>query len=162
VTDSTADVRTFDRTTIALVVGDITAIPADAIVNAANSAFAAGGGVDGAIRAGAGPELSGEMRRRYPMGIPTGSAVSTGAYNLPARWVIHAVGPVWSGGGQDKLDLLRGAYRGVLAEASASAPGRSARPRSARARSASRLTRRPTSRSERWSTISWAIRRSSA
>ncbi len=115
--DADHDARTFGHSTIALVVGDITAIAADAIVNAANSAFAAGGGVDGAIRAAAGPELSGEMRRRYPTGIETGDAVSTGAYGLPARWVIHAVGPVWSGGGQDRLDLLRSAYRSVLAEA---------------------------------------------
>src|SRR5437773_8580023 len=88
-----------------LVVGDITRVAADAIVNAANSAFAAGGGVDGAIRRAAGPELSGEMRRRYPAGTPTGSAVATGAHAVPARWVIHAVGPVWGFGGQDKLDL---------------------------------------------------------
>lgn len=105
------------RSVVAVVQADITAGPADAIVNAANTAFAAGGGVDGALRAAAGPELSGEMRRRYPMGIPTGSAASTGAYNLPAHWVIHAVGPAWGAGGQDKLDLLRDAYRSLLAEA---------------------------------------------
>ena len=116
-TDSTTDSRTFGQSTVALVPGDITAIPADAIVNAANSALAAGGGVDGAIRAAAGPELSGEIRRRYPTGTPTGTAVSTDAYGLPARWVIHAVGPVWGMGGQDKLDLLASAYRGVLREA---------------------------------------------
>ncbi len=91
--------------------GDITRVAEDAIVNAANSAFANGGGVDGAIRAAAGPELSGEMRRRYPAGTPTGSAVATGAYALPARWVIHAVGPVWGLGGQDKH---RAAYRSAL------------------------------------------------
>ncbi len=99
---------------IAVLGGDITRVPADAIVNAANSAFAHGGGVDGAIRAAAGPELSGEMRRRYPSGTPTGSAVATDAYALPARWVIHAVGPVWGFGGQDKLDALASAYRGAL------------------------------------------------
>jgi len=54
------------------------------------------------------------MRRRYPAGTPTGSAVSTAAYALPARWVIHAVGPVWGRGGQDKLDLLASAYRTAL------------------------------------------------
>jgi O-acetyl-ADP-ribose deacetylase (regulator of RNase III) len=94
--------------------GDITQVRADAIVNAANNAFAHGGGVDGAIRRAGGPELSGEMRRRYPAGTPTGSAVATGAYDLPAIWVIHAVGPVWGFGGRDKLDLLESAYRSVL------------------------------------------------
>ena len=70
--------------------------------------------MDGAIRRAAGPELSGEMRRRYPAGTPTGSAAATGAYALPARWVIHAVGPVWGLGGRDKLDLLASAYRSAL------------------------------------------------
>ena len=111
------DTRTVGRSEIVLVTGDITKVAADAIVNAANSAFSAGGGVDGALRRAGGPELSGEMRRRYPMGIETGTAVSTGAYNLPARWVIHAVGPVWNQGGQDKLDLLASAYAGALREA---------------------------------------------
>ena len=106
--------RAFGRSLIALLAGDITSVPADAIVNAANSAFANGGGVDGAIRRAAGAELSGEMRRRYPSGTPTGTAVWTAAYDLPARWVIHAVGPVWGLGGQDKLDLLAGAYRNAL------------------------------------------------
>lgn len=106
--------RRFGTAVIAIEGGDITRLPADAIVNAANSAFAHGGGVDGAIRAAAGPELSGEMRRRYPAGTPTGTAVATEAYALPARWVIHAVGPVWGFGGQDKLDLLGGAYRSAL------------------------------------------------
>src|SRR6478735_9414256 len=98
--------RAFGRGVIAVVDGDITQVAADAFVNAANSAFAHGGGVDGAIRRAAGPELSGEMRRRYPSGTPTGTAVWTEAYALPARWVIRAVGPVWGHGGQDKLDLL--------------------------------------------------------
>lgn len=113
-TDLPADIRTFGRSVLALVTGDITREPADAIVNAANSAFANGGGVDGALRSAAGPELSGEMRRRFPAGTPTGTAVATDAYALPARWVIHAVGPVWGLGGQDKLDLLASAYRSVL------------------------------------------------
>ncbi len=112
--DQPAESRTFGRSVLAIVNGDITRVAADAIVNAANSAFAHGGGVDGALRAAAGPELSGEMRRRYPAGTPTGTAVATGAYALPARWVIHAVGPVWGTGGQDKLDLLGSAYRSVL------------------------------------------------
>lgn len=114
VIDPPAVTRTFGRSEITIVTGDITGLAADAIVNAANSAFAHGGGVDGAIRAAAGPELSGEMRRRYPSGTPTGTAVATGAYALPARWVIHAVGPVWGLGGQDKIDLLASAYQSVL------------------------------------------------
>lgn len=113
-TDLPADTRAFGHSVLAVMEGDITQVAADAIVNAANNAFAAGGGVDGAIRRAAGPELSGEMRRRYPSGTPTGSALSTGAYGLPARWVIHAVGPVWGHGGQDKLDLLASAYRTAL------------------------------------------------
>jgi O-acetyl-ADP-ribose deacetylase (regulator of RNase III) len=112
--DKPADTRAFGRSELAVVEGDITRIAADVIVNAANSAFAAGGGVDGALRRAAGPELSGELRRRYPAGAPTGTAVETGAYLLPARWVIHAVGPVWGLGGQDKLDLLASAYRSAL------------------------------------------------
>ena len=112
--DQPVDSRAFGRSTLALVDGDITRVPADAIINAANSAFAHGGGVDGALRAAAGPELSGEMRRRYPAGTPTGTAVATSAFALPARWVIHAVGPVWSYGGQEKLDLLADAYRSAL------------------------------------------------
>ena len=112
--DSPGETRTFGRSVLAVVQGDITQVAADAIVNAANNAFAYGGGVDGAIRKAAGPELSGEMRRLYPAGTPTGTAVATGAYALPARWVIHAVGPVWGFGGQDKLDLLASAYRSAL------------------------------------------------
>jgi O-acetyl-ADP-ribose deacetylase (regulator of RNase III) len=106
--------RAFGHSVIAVCAGDITTFAADAIVNAANSAFAHGGGVDGAIRRAAGPELSGEMRQRYPSGTPTGTAVATGAYDLPAQWVIHAVGPVWGFGGQDKLDLLACAYRHAM------------------------------------------------
>src|SRR5690242_21665068 len=106
--------RPFGQSVIALVTGDITTFPADAIVNAANNAFAHGGGVDGAIRRAAGPELSGELRQRYPSGTPTGTAAWTGAYDLPARWVIHAVGPVWGQGGQEKLDLLAAAYDNAL------------------------------------------------
>ena len=112
--DQPAESRTFGRSVLAIVNGDITRVAADAIVNAANSAFAHGGGVDGALRAAAGPEFSGEMRRRYPTGTPTGTAVATGAHALPARWVIHAVGPVWGAGGQDKLDLLGSAYQNAL------------------------------------------------
>ena len=101
--------------TIALVQGDITRIAADAIVNAANSALAGGGGVDGAIHRAGGPTLMAELRERYGReGCPTGSAVITGAGDLPARWVIHAVGPVWRGGRAGEADLLASAYRTAL------------------------------------------------
>ena len=96
-TDLPADTRAFGHSVLAVMEGDITQVAADAIVNAANNAFAAGGGVDGAIRRAAGPELSGEMRRRYPSGTPTGSALSTGAYGLPARWVIPAIAAALEG-----------------------------------------------------------------
>jgi O-acetyl-ADP-ribose deacetylase (regulator of RNase III) len=112
--NTSTDTRGFGSSEIAVIEGDITQFPADAIVNAANNAFAHGGGVDGAIRRAAGPELSGEMRRRYPAGTPTGTAVWTEAYALPAKWVIHAVGPVWGSGGLDKIELLAGAFRNCL------------------------------------------------
>lgn len=107
-------------TQIALEQGDITRFPADAIVNAANHHLAGGGGVDGAIHAGAGPELMLELRRRYPNGTPTGTAVITGAGHLPAKHVIHAVGPVWSGGSAGEQGLLSSAYRSSLDMAAAS------------------------------------------
>ncbi|HJU67942.1 MAG TPA: O-acetyl-ADP-ribose deacetylase [Gemmatimonadaceae bacterium] len=87
---------------------DITTLPVDAIVNAANSGLAGGGGVDGAIHAAAGPELAAELRRYS--GCPTGSAVMTKGYRLPARFVIHAVGPIWRGGEYREADLLTTAY----------------------------------------------------
>ena len=100
---------------LALARGDITRIAADAIVNAANSALAGGGGVDGAIHRAGGPTIMAELRERYGgVGCPTGSAVITGAGDLPARWVIHAVGPVWRGGGAGEADLLASAYRSAL------------------------------------------------
>ena len=99
---------------------DITTLRVDAIVNAANSALAGGGGVDGAIHGAAGPDMMAELRR-YP-GCPTGSAVITRGYRLPARFVIHAVGPIWRGGNEGEAELLRGAYdasfRLALAEGS--------------------------------------------
>lgn len=97
-----------------LVVGDITQQHVDAIANAANSSLAGGGGVDGAIHRAAGRGLMAELRERYPGGTPTGTAVATAAHDLPAKWVLHAVGPVWSGGQRGEPDLLAAAYRSCL------------------------------------------------
>lgn len=94
--------------------GDITDERVDAIANAANEALRGGGGVDGAIHRAAGPGLLDELRGRYPDGTPTGTAVATDAYDLPARWVLHAVGPVWRGGSAGERELLAGAYRSCL------------------------------------------------
>jgi O-acetyl-ADP-ribose deacetylase (regulator of RNase III) len=106
--------RTFGGGTLALVEGDITTIPADAIGNAANAALAGGGGVDGAIHRAGGQAIVAELRARHPYGAPTGTAVATTAGQLPARWVIHAVGPRWQGGGHGEPELLASAYRSVL------------------------------------------------
>ncbi len=95
--------------------GDITTERVDAIGNEANAALRGGGGVDGAIHRAAGPGLLDELRRRYPDGTPTGTAVATEGHGLPARWVLHAVGPVWRGGGHGEAGLLAGAYRSSLA-----------------------------------------------
>lgn len=97
-----------------LVQGDITAQEIDAIVNAANSSLAGGGGVDGAIHRAAGPLLMQQTRERYPDGCPTGQAVATDAGRLKARHVFHAVGPVWRGGGVGERTLLASAYRRCL------------------------------------------------
>ena len=94
--------------------GDITIQEVDAIANAANSALCGGGAVDGAIHAAAGPDLLAELRRDHPNGTPTGTAVATAGYGLPARWVLHAVGPVWSGGRRGEAELLASAYRSCL------------------------------------------------
>jgi O-acetyl-ADP-ribose deacetylase (regulator of RNase III) len=93
---------------------DITTLEVDAIVNAANSSLAGGGGVDGAIHRAAGPELLTELGVRYTR-CPTGSAVITGAGRLPARYVIHAVGPRWRDGRHDEPALLASAYRSAFA-----------------------------------------------
>lgn len=97
-----------------LAVGDITLQAVDAIVNAANSRLAGGGGVDGAIHRRGGPSILQETASRYPNGCPTGSAVITGGGNLPARYVIHAVGPIWQGGQSGEAELLASAYRRSL------------------------------------------------
>lgn len=100
----------FGNRVLELAVGDITAQQVDAIVNAANSRLAGGGGVDGAIHRRGGPAIMEETNRRYPQGCPTGSAVITSAGNLPSKYVIHAVGPIWHGGQQGEADLLSSAY----------------------------------------------------
>ena len=99
--------------------GDITGIPVDAIVNAANSGLRGGGGVDGAIHRAGGPTLMQELSeiRRRTGGCPTGSAVETGAGNLPAQWVFHAVGPVYRDGLHGEPELLASCYRKCLAMA---------------------------------------------
>lgn len=100
--------------TLQLTLGDITQQQVDAIVNAANSRLAGGGGVDGAIHRRGGPSIMAETTRRYPEGCPTGSAVISTAGDLPARYVIHAVGPRWNGGRAGEAELLAGAYRKSL------------------------------------------------
>ncbi|MEV5895740.1 O-acetyl-ADP-ribose deacetylase [Nonomuraea fuscirosea] len=102
---------------LTLVQGDITEQAVDAVVNAANSSLLGGGGVDGAIHRRGGPEILAECRKlrasRYGRGLPTGQAVATTAGRLPARWVIHTVGPVHSAS-EDRSELLASCYRESL------------------------------------------------
>ncbi|WP_432141190.1 O-acetyl-ADP-ribose deacetylase [Streptomyces sp. bgisy084] len=104
-------------TSLTLIQGDITEQAVDAVVNAANSSLLGGGGVDGAIHRRGGPEILDACRDlradRYGRGLPTGQAVATTAGRLPARWVIHTVGPVWAKS-EDRSELLASCYRESL------------------------------------------------
>jgi len=112
---------TLGTTRLVLTTGDITDQHVDAVVNAANSSLLGGGGVDGAIHRRGGPAILNECkdirRTRYPDGMPAGEAVVTTAGELPARRVIHTVGPIWSGGHDDEAAVLASAYRSSLARA---------------------------------------------
>lgn len=104
------------HSTLECIQGDITRQEVDVIVNAANGGLIAGGGVDGALRRAAGPSIEPELDKiRHEIGhCPTGKAVLTSAGNLKARWIVHAVGPVWNGGHENEGELLASAYRESL------------------------------------------------
>jgi len=106
------------KATLELVMGDITDVEADVIVNAANSTLMGGGGVDGAIHQKGGPRILEECRRiretEWPDGLPTGKAVITSGGKLKAKYAIHTVGPVWFGGLHIEAELLKQTYRNTL------------------------------------------------
>jgi O-acetyl-ADP-ribose deacetylase (regulator of RNase III) len=99
-------------TELIAVQGDITTLQVDAFVNAANTSLLGGGGVDGAIHRAAGPELFAACEKLN--GCATGDAKATPGFRLPAKWIFHAVGPVWQGGGRGEDELLAGCYRRCL------------------------------------------------
>ncbi len=109
----------FDGNSLFLATGDITGFTGDAVVNAANSALAGGGGVDGAIHRAAGPQLPGACREVISRigELPAGQAVITSGFNMPAKYIIHTVGPIWRGGKQSEPDKLASAYRESLLRA---------------------------------------------
>jgi len=111
--------QTFFSARVHVLVGDITSQKVDAVVNAANSTLLGGGGVDGAIHRRGGPRILEECRkirsRQFPRGLPTGQAVITSAGNLPAKYVIHTVGPIVRGGSEPDSALLAACYRNSLA-----------------------------------------------
>ncbi len=104
----------FRESRLELLQGDITKLSVDAIVNAANCELAGGGGVDGAIHRAGGPSIMQETDRLYPQGCQTGSAVISTAGNLQARYVIHAVGPIWQGGLRKETEQLANTYQACL------------------------------------------------
>ena len=109
---NSTNANTGDKSRVEVIEADITTLAVDAIVNAANSTLLGGGGVDGAIHRAAGPQLLESCRALC--GCPTGEARITPGFNLPARWVIHTVGPVWHGGQEGEAKLLESCYRNAF------------------------------------------------